>query len=70
VAAKTKVGEEESSDQKMVVGMSGKGETDETDHFGSIINSPGENDINEFEQFMNGISSNLKQKEEAKKRKL
>ena len=50
--------------------MSGKGETDETDHFGSIINSPGENDINEFEQFMNGISSNLKQKEEAKKRKL
>jgi len=38
----------------MVHGLSGK-ETD-TDHFGSIINIPhNQNDIMEFEFFMNGI---------------
>lgn len=62
-AANTKVANigingEESSDQKMVVGLSGK-ETD-TDHFNSIINIPSnQNEIMEFECFMNGIQNKM-----------
>ena len=72
-AAKAKVGNigingEESSDQKMVIGLSGK---DDTDHFNSIINIPNnQNDILEFESFMNGIQYKLKEKEDKRKRKL
>jgi hypothetical protein len=62
---------DESSDQKLIHGLSGKGDTDETDHFGSIINNPGgENDLSDFAKFMNGISSDLKVKEDKKKLKL
>jgi len=74
-AAKAKVGNigingEESSDQKMVIGLSGKDETD-TDHFNSIINIPNnQNDILEFECFMNGIQNKMKEKEDKRKRKL
>jgi len=59
-AAKTKVAMvgingEESSDQKMIHGLSGKEDTD-IDHFGSIMNIPTHgNDIMDFEDFMNGI---------------
>ena len=61
---------EESSDQKVVHGLSGKDEED-TDHFGTIMNIPhNQNDIMEFEFFMNGIQSKLKEKEERKKKKL
>ena len=59
-AAKTKlvnvgIDGEVSSDQKMVHGLSGKDGTD-TDHFNSIMNIPSnQNEIMEFEFFMNGI---------------
>lgn len=72
-AARTKVGNEglhgeESSDQKMILGLSGN---DESDHFNSIINIPNnQNDILEFECFMNGIQSKLQEKELRKKKKL
>jgi hypothetical protein len=53
-AKKSIAGCEESSDQKMVIGLSGK-ETD-TDHFNSLINIPNnQNEIMEFEFFMNNI---------------
>jgi len=74
-AAKAKVANvgingEESSDQKMIIGLSGKDETD-TDHFNSIINIPNnQNDILEFDRFMNGIQNKMKEKEERRKRKL
>lgn len=65
-AAKRSIaGGEESSDQKMVVGLSGKEEED--DHFSSLMNIPNnQNDIMEFEFFMNNIQSNLKEKEAKK----
>ena len=54
----------------MVQGLSGKDGTD-TDHFGSITNIPSnQNEIMEFEFFMNGIQSKLKEKEEKNKRKM
>ena len=49
----------------MVVGLSGKEEED--DHFSSLMNIPNnQNDIMEFEFFMNNIQSNLKEKEAKK----
>jgi len=54
----------------MVQGLSGKAETD-TDHFGTMMNIPhNQNDIMEFEYFMNGIQVKLKEKEDKKKKKL
>ena len=68
VATKTKVqggiNGEESSDQKHLVKF---GDTDETDN---LFQTGGENDFNEFENFMNGISSKIKHKENAKKLKI
>lgn len=62
-------GEEESSDCKPVVGLSGN-ETD-TDNFNSSIHIPqNQNDILEFESFMNGIQNKLKDKENKRKKKL
>lgn len=58
VATKTKVANmnidgEESSDHKMVQGNSSK---DDTDHFSSLIHIPNnQNEIMEFDSFMNGI---------------
>lgn len=58
-ATRTKVANEgingeESSDQKLVLGLSGNEETD--DHFGSIVEGhKNQNDIAEFEFFMDGI---------------
>mmetsp|Transcript_28594 Transcript_28594/g.43219 ORF Transcript_28594/g.43219 Transcript_28594/m.43219 type:complete len:113 (-) Transcript_28594:3227-3565(-) len=54
----------------MVIGLSGKDETD-TDHFNSIINIPSnQNEIMEFESFMNKIQAKLKEKEMRKRLKL
>ena len=50
--------------QKLMPNLSGNNNTD-TDHFNSIMNMPSnQNDIMEFEFFMNGIQSKLKEKEE------
>lgn len=73
-ATRTKVANEgingeESSDQKLVLGLSGNEETD--DHFGSIVDGhKNQNDIAEFEFFMDGIQSKLKQREQRRKKKL
>lgn len=74
-ATKTKVANmgingDESSDQKMVMGLSGQDDS-EHDHFNSIMNIPhNENEIMDFECFMNGIQNKLEEKEQKKKRKL
>ena len=60
---------EESSDQKLVMGLSGNDETD--DHFGSIVDGHNnKSDIAEFEFFMDGIQSKLKEREQRRKKKL
>lgn len=66
----TKIGDQESSDQQMVHGLSGNDQHN-SDNFAGILNIPNnENEIMEFESFMNNISSKLKEKEEKKKKKL
>ena len=60
---------EESSDQKQILGLSGNDETD--DHFGSIVDGHNnQRDIAEFEFFMDGIQSKLKEREQRRKKKL
>ena len=51
------------------MGLSGNDETD--DHFGSIVEGHrNQNDIAEFEFFMDGIQSKLKEREVRRKQKL
>lgn len=60
-ATKTKVANvgidgEESSDHKMVHGLSSNVDGTDTDHFNSMMNIPNnQNEIMDFEFFMNGI---------------
>ena len=54
----------------MIIGLSGQDQTD-TDHFNSIINIPNnQNDILEFDRFMDGIQNKMIEKEDRRKRKL
>lgn len=56
---------DESSDQKELRLISGLEESETTDHFGQLINIPNnQNDMIEFESFMDGIQKKLKFKED------